>query len=72
MDAGVVVFLVPLVLLLALFGKVYELTWAIALPITGAMGIDRVGAVAVVNVVTLRVTVAICYLAGLAATSERG
>jgi uncharacterized membrane protein len=69
---GGLIFLIPFGLIIAVAGKVYMVMRSIALPITNAIGIDHIGAVAFIDLVTLFVTLGICYLAGLVATSDRG
>lgn len=69
---GGFVFLLPFVVVLALAGKTYEIMHVIARPITDAIGIERIGFVAMINVVTIAVTLGLCYLAGLAATGPHG
>jgi uncharacterized membrane protein len=69
---GGVVFLVPFVILLAVAGKAYAVMERFAAPIAQAIGIERIGAVAVINIVTVLAIVAVCYIAGLLATSKAG
>jgi uncharacterized membrane protein len=69
---GGVMFLIPFVLILALAGKVSELMHGLAGPIANAIGVERFGGFAVLNLVTILLTFMICYAAGLAATSRVG
>jgi uncharacterized membrane protein len=69
---GGLLFLVPFVLVVAIAGKGYQVMRAMARPIADALGIDRLGFVAVIDLFTLLLTLALCYAAGLVATSERG
>jgi uncharacterized membrane protein len=69
---GGVIFLIPFVILLAVAGKAYEVMEKVAAPVASAIGIERIGAVAVINVVTVLAIIAVCYVAGLLATSKLG
>ena len=69
---GGLLFLIPFVLVVVIAGKAYQIMRSIARPISDALGIERVGFVAMIDVVTLLLTLVICYLAGHVATSERG
>jgi uncharacterized membrane protein len=69
---GGVIFLIPFVILLAVAGKAYAVMEKVAAPIAKAIGIERIGAVAVINIVTVLAIVAVCYVAGLLATSNVG
>ncbi len=69
---GGLLFLIPFVLVVVIAGKSYQIMRSIARPISDALGIDRVGFVAMIDLVTLLLTLAICYTAGHLATSERG
>jgi uncharacterized membrane protein len=69
---GGVIFLIPFVVLLAIAGKAYALMERFAAPIAQAIGIERIGAVAMINIVTVLAIVAVCYIAGLLATSNAG
>jgi len=69
---GGVVFLLPFIVVIAVAGKAYEIMHVIAQPIADAIGIERIGFVAMVNIVTVAVTLGLCYLAGLAANKARG
>ena len=65
-------FMIPFVILLAIASKAYEVMERFAAPIAKAIGIERIGAIAVINIVTIGALVAVCYVAGLLATSDRG
>ena len=69
---GGVVFMIPFVVLLAVGGKAHQVMQSVARPIADAIGVERVGMVAVIDLVTIVVTLGICYLAGLIATSAHG
>jgi uncharacterized membrane protein len=69
---GGVIFLIPFVILLAVAGKAYALMEKVAAPIARAIGVERIGAVAVLNIVTVLAIFAVCYIAGLLATSNAG
>jgi uncharacterized membrane protein len=69
---GGVIFLIPFVVLLLLAGKVYELMSTFSRPLAAAIGIEGIGEIAVLRVITVLLTVVVCYAAGRLATSERG
>jgi len=69
---GGLLFLIPFVVVVAVVGKTYAVMSKIAQPIADATGIDHVGFVAIIDLVTLLLTLMLCYLAGLVAVSERG
>lgn len=67
---GGVIFLIPFVILLAVAGKAYEVMEKVAAPVASAIGIERIGAIAVINIATVLAIIAACYIAGLLATSK--
>jgi uncharacterized membrane protein len=69
---GGVVFLVPLVILIAIFGKVFVFMSKIAEPISSILPVDSIAGIAVVELVTVMATLLLCFLAGLAAKSAFG
>jgi uncharacterized membrane protein len=69
---GGVIFLIPFVILLVVAGKAYEMMEKVAAPVASAIGIERIGAIAVINIVTVLALIAACYIAGLLATSNLG
>jgi uncharacterized membrane protein len=69
---GGVIFLIPFVLILLFAGKVFELMSHFSRPIAAAIGIEGVGAIVMLRVVTVMLTLAVCYAAGRIAISEPG
>lgn len=69
---GGLIFLLPFVVVVLIVGKAFSLMRAIAQPVAVALGIDRIGAFAVIDLLAILLLLGICYLAGLVATSGRG
>lgn len=69
---GGLIFLVPFVVVLLILGKAFAITRAAAAPIAGAIGIDHVGAFALIDLLAVLLLVGVCWLAGHLATSRRG
>ncbi len=68
---GGLVFLVPFVVVIVIGGKALALMRSIAQPIAAQLGIDHIGAVAVIDLLAIVLLVGVCYLAGLLATRGR-
>jgi len=68
---GGMLFLVPVVVLIAIVGKGLQLTSALAAPIGELLGVDTIAGVAVVELLAVGVLVLICFLAGLVAETPR-
>jgi uncharacterized membrane protein len=64
---GGIVFLVPLIIIVAIIGKAIEIMKKVAEPLSALMPIDSVGDIAIVNIITFALIVLVCFLAGLAA-----
>ena len=64
---GGLLFLFPIVFLIAIFGKALEITNKLSSPLAGLLPIDSIGGLAVVKLLSLVILVLICFLAGLAA-----
>lgn len=69
---GGLIFMVPFVVVLLILGKAFALTRTAAAPIAGAIGVDRVGAFALIDLLAVLLLVGLCWLAGHLATSRRG
>jgi uncharacterized membrane protein len=69
---GGLIFLVPFVMVLLVVGKAFAIMKTVAVPIAAALGIDRIGGIAVVDTLAVLLLVGLCWLAGLAALSQRG
>jgi uncharacterized membrane protein len=67
---GGVVFLVPVVILVAVLGKAYQIMMLFAAPMSDWIPLDAVGGIAVANIVALAAIVLSCFLVGLLARSE--
>ena len=66
---GGVIFLIPFGILLAVAGKVYRVMEQLAAPLSNWVPIDRIGGIAVANLVTIGLILLLCYLAGLLASA---
>ncbi len=64
---GGIIFLVPLIIIVAIIGKALEIMKKVAEPLSALIPIDSVGDIAIVNVIALALIVLVCFLAGLAA-----
>ena len=69
---GGLIFLVPLVIVIAIFGKILLFMGKIAEPINAVIPIESIGGIAVLDLVTLMATLLLCFLAGLVARSALG
>jgi len=68
---GGAIFLIPFVVVLLVIGKAFTLTRTAAGPIAEAIGIDRVGAFALIDLLAALLLLGVCWLAGHLATSQR-
>jgi uncharacterized membrane protein len=68
---GGLVFLVPFVIVIVIGGKALAVMRTIAQPIAAQLGVDHIGAVAVIDMLAIVLLVGVCYLAGLLATRGR-
>jgi uncharacterized membrane protein len=68
---GGLVFLIPFVIVIVIGGKALAVMRTIAQPIAAQLGIDHIGAVAVIDMLAIVLLVGVCYLAGLLATRGR-
>ena len=67
---GGLVFLVPLVIVIAIVGKAFELMRRLAAPLGAWIPVDSVGGIATANIVTVLILLLLCYFAGLIAGGE--
>ena len=67
---GGIVFLVPLVAIIYVIGKALQLSRTFAEPIAAFLPVDRVGGIALANLVAIIAIVLLCFLAGLAARTS--
>jgi uncharacterized membrane protein len=68
---GGVLFLVPIVIFIVVIGKAIQLTDKVAAPIARLMPVESVAGLAVVELIALLILVVVCFLAGLAARTQR-
>jgi uncharacterized membrane protein len=64
---GGMLFLVPLVFMVLIFGKVFQVMSRIAEPIARLLPVDHVGGVALINIVAALLILLVCVVAGLIA-----
>ena len=69
---GGAVFLIPLVLIVVVLGKAFQIIKVLAQPLRHLFPIDAVAGIALVDVLTLVLMVVLCLLAGLVARSGFG
>ena len=68
---GGLIFLVPFVIVIVIGGKALALMRAVAQPIAVQLGIEHIGAVAVIDMLAVVMLIVVCCLAGLLATRGR-
>jgi uncharacterized membrane protein len=66
---GGILFLIPVIILVAVFTQAHQLVSKIAAPVLAIMPVERVFGIVVLNLLILTLGVLICFLAGLAAKS---
>jgi uncharacterized membrane protein len=64
---GGIVFLVPLIIIVAIIGKALAIMKQVAGPLSSLAPIDSLGGIAMVNLIALALIVLVCFLAGLGA-----
>ncbi|MEM9059955.1 MAG: hypothetical protein AAGD13_05790 [Pseudomonadota bacterium] len=62
---GGALFLLPLIIIVAVLGKAFELSLTLARPIDAIIPIETVGGVALANVIAIGFILGVCYLAGV-------
>jgi len=67
---GGLVFLVPIIVVVAILGKAFGLMAALAAPLAGWIPIDSIGGVALANLLAVAAIVVLCFVAGLVARSS--
>ncbi len=67
---GGIVFLVPIIIVVAIMGKAFEIMKMVADPLSALVPIDTAGKIAIVNLIASALIVLVCFLAGLAARTE--
>ena len=68
---GGILFLVPIIIFIAIIGKALQITSKLAVPIAGLLGADKIVGVAVAELLAIALLVMICFIAGLAAKTQR-
>ena len=69
---GGVIFLIPLVIVVAAVGKAFQIMQAVAAPLDRLIPVESVAGIAFVDVLAVIVMVLLCLIAGLAARSPWG
>ncbi|MEJ2603490.1 MAG: DUF502 domain-containing protein [Gammaproteobacteria bacterium] len=66
---GGVIFLVPVTVLIMILGKTVDIMGRLAKPLTAWVPLDRIGGVAVANLIAIVGIIVLCFIAGLIARS---
>jgi uncharacterized membrane protein len=66
---GGIVFMVPIIIIIVILGKAFELMLKVARPIDKLIPIESIGGIAFVNVLALLAILVICFIAGVMARS---
>jgi uncharacterized membrane protein len=69
---GGLIFLVPIVIVLVILAKMYEIMAVLAAPFSAFIPIESVGGIATANIITILSIVVVCYTAGRIAMSGPG
>ncbi len=69
---GGLVFLIPLIIVIVLVTKIFEVMGKLAAPFSGLIPVDSIGGIATANIVTVLAILVVCFVAGLVATSAFG
>ena len=67
---GGVAFLIPVVVLMVVFGKAFEIMSRLAAPVQRFVPLESIGGIAVADLVAVLAMVLVCFLAGLFAMSR--
>ena len=67
---GGIVFLTPVIIIVAIVGKAFEIMRKVADPLSSWMPGDSVGEIAIVDFMVFALIVLVCFVAGLAARTE--
>ena len=68
---GGILFLIPVVILIAVFTKAHQMISKVAAPVLAIMPVERVVGIVIVDLLALALLLLICFLAGLAAKTHR-
>ena len=63
------VFVIPFIIVVALLLKAMKIMMVIAAPLDSLIPVDKIGGIAIANLLALILVIIICFLAGLAAKS---
>lgn len=67
---GGIIFLVPIVILIVILSKAFELMLLLAMPLDALIPVDTVGGVALANLLAIVAVLAFCFVAGVIAKSS--
>ena len=67
---GGLLFLIPIILLIMILTKVHSLLLVVAKPLDDVIPLDKVGGIAVANILVIIMIILICFLAGILATGK--
>lgn len=68
---GGILFLVPVIILVAVFTKAHQMISKVAAPVLAIVPVERVVGIVIVDLLALALLLLICFLAGLAAKTPR-
>lgn len=68
---GGILFLIPVVILIAVFTKAHQMISKVTTPVLAIMPVERVVGIVIVDLLALALLLLICFLAGLAAKTPR-
>ena len=66
---GGIVFMVPIIIIIVILGKAFELMLKVARPIDKLIPIESIGGIALANLLALLAILVVCFVAGVAARS---
>ena len=66
---GGIVFMVPIIIIIVILGKAFELMLKVAQPIDKLIPIESIGGIAFANLLALLAILVVCFVAGVAARS---
>ncbi len=66
---GGIVFMVPIIIIIVILGKAFELMLKVARPIDELIPIESIGGIAFANLLALLAIVVVCFVAGMIASS---
>ncbi|WP_068544783.1 DUF502 domain-containing protein [Thalassotalea crassostreae] len=69
---GGLIFMIPIIIMIMIFSKAYEVMEKMAKPLGNLIPLEQVGGIAIANIVTIAAIILFCFFAGLAANSRFG